>query len=146
MGFVKMLPTFTEIREVFADAFLRSDLRLSRLTVAIGSLTWASILLLGANQFDRPSYVHLSSVAPQWAYGAIFGICGLAQLFRALKSVPITSGPLACIVAGVIAWLWLSVCIGLGMSLDPPPGMLAGNIAICLLSGLIFFRTVSKRG
>lgn len=107
---------------------------------------WAFILLVLGPQFDRPSYVHLSAVAPQWVWGAMFLFVGLIQLWRVWRSVPITSGLIACVVSGIIAWMWSAISVALALSLNPPPGMVAGNAAIAVIAGLIFIRTVARRG
>jgi hypothetical protein len=123
-----------------------ADLTLSRLTVALGSLAWSGILLFGGEQFERPSYVYLREVAPQWVWGAAFGVCGFLQIWRVARGVPVTSGIHACVVAGVIAWMWSAISVALALSLNPPPAMVSGNIAIAIIAGVIFIRTVARRG
>jgi hypothetical protein len=127
------------------DLLLRGDLALARATVAFASLLWAAILLFGGPQFDRPSYVYLAQIASQQTWGAMFGIVGLVQMIRVIFKTPVTSGVYACFAAALIAWLWCAVAAALALSIQPPPGMVAGNVAVAALSALIFIRTVARR-
>lgn len=128
-----------------AEILWTSDLTIPRLTVALASMTWGLILLTMGPQFERPSYVHMRDLAPQWTWGAAFAVCGIYQFARAFIGVPITRGTFAAVVAGVIAFLWLFVCVMVAGSLDPPPGLLAGNVGITSLACLILVRSVVQR-
>lgn len=127
------------------DAFMGVDLAGARVTVAIGSLVWAVVLLFMGPQFDRPAYRYLAPLAPQWAWGAAFGVVGVLQFFRSLRKVPITQGYYTCVVSGLIAWLWCHVAASLWLALTPPPAIVAGNVALAIMSGVVFIRTVARR-
>lgn len=132
-----------QLHTIFATA----DLDLGRAILAIGSLVWAFILLFFGFQFDRPSYsVYMAVIAPQWVWGLMFLLCGVLQVVRVGLNIPLTSGWYACLVATLHAWLWCFVSTVLWLSLNPPPAMVAGNVALALLSIVILIRAVSKRG
>lgn len=131
--------------EGLLDLFYSIDLKLGRIALGVASMIIATIFLFLGPQFDRPSYSELSKYAPQWVYGVAFGICGAMAFLRSVRGIPVTSGPYACGIAFVQSFLWCAFCAGIAKGLYPPPGMLAANFVIALLSLLVLFRCISKR-
>jgi hypothetical protein len=122
--------------------FATSELKAARLTVGAGSIVWAYILLFEGPQWHRPAYVYLRELAPQDAWGVAFGFCGVLQFTRAALDVSEARGGwMAVAIATVIAWLWTFVAAALWVSLDPPPAIVAGNVALALASCVILLRT-----
>jgi hypothetical protein len=123
-----------------------SDLRLVRIAIGLGSLTWACVLLFDGPQFDRPAYYWLARLAGQRFWGAAFLIVGTLQAARAFFNVPISHGIYACVAAAAICFLWSCVTFSLALALDPTPAINSGNIVLTLLSMLVLIRAIARHG
>lgn len=128
------------------DTFWRSDLRLVRAAIGLGSLIWAVILLIDGAQFARPAYFWLKHMAPQPIWGCAFLIVGALQFSRGVSGIPTSSGWYACIVACVSFFLWACVTTALGTALTPTPAINSGNIVIALLQGIVLVRAIARHG
>ena len=115
-----------------------TDLMSSRFTLAMAEFMWAVLLLWPGNIFQRPIYLHLSSVMGEEAWGLIFLISGATQLTILLMND--VHSRFARYFAAWNSALWVYVVTSLLISEYPPPAFIGGEIAMAIIATWIWLR------
>lgn len=119
-------------------ALFDSDLIATRITLAIGELMWAVMLIWPGESFARPTYTVMSHVTVEEAWAAIFMLSGVTQL--AIVLLDDFDSRFARYFAGWNATLWIFVVVSMLISVYPPPAAVGGEIALAIAALWIFVR------
>lgn len=84
----------------------RSDLELTRLALACGSLLWAELLFWPGDLFGpgRKTYDLMAHIAPEWAWAWLFMIQGTVMLYSLLEGYKSEISLLADALLGCVLW------------------------------------------
>ena len=119
--------------------FFYSDLHATRFTLSIAEAIWALTLLWDGNTFDRPTYMQMSQVMSENAWGFVFLISSVTQ--ASILIIGDYHSRFATYFAGWNCALWLYVTISMYTSVTPPPAAISGEAALALAAGWIWIRS-----
>lgn len=119
--------------------FFYSDLHANRFTLSIAEAIWAVTLLWDGNTFDRPTYMQMSQVMSENAWGFVFLISSVTQ--ASILIIGDYHSRFATYFAGWNCALWLYVTISMYTSVAPPPAAISGEAALALAAGWIWIRS-----
>lgn len=110
----------------------------SRLLLGIAEAIWALLLLWPGETFGRPTYLGMSHVMREEAWGLIFALSSVTQITIVIRQ------DFHCWPARYFAaWnmvLWVFVVVSMLMSVYPPPAAISAEIALALASIWIWVR------
>ena len=119
--------------------FFYSDLHATRFTLSIAEAIWAVTLLWDGDTFGRPTYIQMSQVMSENAWGFVFLISSVTQASILVRGN--YHSRFATYFAGWNCALWLYVTISMYMSVTPPPAAISGEAALALAAGWIWIRS-----
>ena len=119
--------------------FFYADLQAIRFTLSIAEAIWALTLLWDGNTFDRPTYMQMSQVMSENAWGFVFLISSVTQ--ASILIIGDYHSRFATYFAGWNCALWLYVTISMYTSVTPPPAAISGEAALALAAGWIWIRS-----
>ena len=119
--------------------FFYSDLHATRFTLSIAEAIWAMTLLWDGDTFSRPTYMQMSQVMSENAWGFVFLISSVTQASILVRGD--YHSRFATYFAGWNCALWLYVTISMYMSVTPPPAAISGEAALALAAGWIWIRS-----
>lgn len=122
----------------FSRVLWDTDLIASRMTLALGELAWAVMLLWPGDTFDRPTYAHMAMVVNEEFWGIIFLVSCFTQMTIVLSNDLHTR--FSRYFAGWNAALWIYTVVSMLMSVYPPPAAIGGEIALAFSAGWIWLR------
>ena len=122
-----------------ADILFKSDLSMTRVTLAIGELFWGIMLLWPGNTFERPTYTVMNYFASEAVWTFMFFVSGFIQLHIASEK---RKGLFERSFSLLNALLWNCVVIMMLLSVFPPPAATGMEFAAALISIWIFARPV----
>lgn len=133
----------------FYDAYIRlikivfySDLHATRLILAFAEALWAMTLLWPGQTFGRPTYLVMSRILPEEAWGLIFALSAITQLSIVIRCD--YHSTFATLFAGWNSILWSFVVAAMYMSVSPPPAAISGETALALAAGWVWVRSGLK--
>jgi hypothetical protein len=122
----------------FSTIIWDSDLIASRLSLALAEFFWSIMLLWPGNSFDRQTYLGMSHVFTEEAWGLVFLMSGVTQLSILLLNN--YHSLFARYFAGWNATLWLFTVSSMLLSVYPPPAAIGGEIALTMAAVWIYIR------
>ena len=127
-----------KILTAFSRVLWDSDLIASRVTLALGELFWAIMLLWPGDTFGRPTYSHMAMVINEEAWGVLFLLSSVTQISIVLSDD--LHSQFAKYFSGWNAALWLYTVVSMLLSVYPPPAAIGGEIAVALSAIWIWLR------
>lgn len=130
-------------RSRLLDAFLTSDMVVTRITLAIAEFLWALTLFWPGTTFDRPTYDIMSKVMGETAWAFTFLLTAHVQL-----SIVLIGGCRSWYANGFAAWnavLWIFCAVSMYLSVYPPPAAISGETALALAAFGVFIRPFAER-
>lgn len=121
-----------------SKALWDSDLIGTRITLFLGELFWAIMLIWDGNTFDRPTYSHMHMFANEEVWGVIFLVSAITQLTIVLTND--MHGRFARYFACWNTVLWNYVVLSMLISVYPPPAAIGGEIALALGAAWVWIR------
>lgn len=115
-----------------------SDLIGTRITLFLGELFWAIMLIWDGNTFDRPTYAHMHMFASEEVWGVIFLVSAITQLTIVLTND--MHGRFARYFACWNAVLWNYVVFSMLVSVYPPPAAIGGEMALAMGATWVWIR------
>ena len=115
-----------------------SDLLATRMTLAIGEICWAVMLLWIGDTFDRPTYHHMAELANEELWGAVFLFSAVTQITIVLTND--LHSRFAKYFSGWNAMLWCFTVWSMMASVYPPPAAIGGEIALACAALWIWIR------
>lgn len=122
-----------------SDILFKSDLAMTRVSLAIGELFWAIMLFWPGDTFVRPTYDVMSHVANESVWTVLFFLSGCVQLHIASEK---RTGMFERVFSGLNSLLWTSVVIMMLFSVFPPPAATGMEFAAAMVSIWIFTRPI----
>lgn len=122
----------------FSSALWDTQLISSRITLAMGELFWAIMLLWPGDTFGRPAYSHMAAAMSEEMWGIIFLVSGVTQL-----TIVILDDMHSTFARYFAAWnatLWCYTVYSMLASMYPPPAAIGGEIALAIAAAWIFIR------
>ena len=123
---------------------LESQMRMTRLLLALASLTWAILLLLPGATFVRPHYDLMVAIAPENIWGLLFLLHGVVAIWTLKngtrdKITLLFDGFLGCILWTTATFTGFAVYWHGGLSIDAflsyrPPAALSGDLWVAIAS------------
>ena len=115
-----------------------SDLIGTRVSLFIGELLWAVMLLWIGDTFSRPTYNHMALVFNEEVWGIIFLVSSITQL-----TIVLTNDMHSRFARYFACWnaaLWGYVVFSMLVSVYPPPAAIGGEIALALAASWVWLR------
>ena len=122
----------------FSRVIWDSDLIASRMSLAIAEFCWALMLLWPGDSFSRPTYLGMSHVFSEEAWGLVFVLSSVTQLSILLLNN--YHSLFARYFAGWNATLWMFTVSSMLLSVYPPPAAIGGEIALMAAAVWIYIR------
>lgn len=137
----------------FTRNFLTKQMWHTRLLIALSSLTWAGLLFLPVDIFARKTYELMSKAGPEWLWGVLFMIHGIAAVWAlnhenetplkakirfvfdaSLGMILWTSSTLLCFASH-----WPTQGDWIAQILNyPPPAAMSGELWVAIYSWIYF--------
>jgi hypothetical protein len=130
--------TKTKLITGLSRALWDSDLVATRVSLAIGELLWAVMLLWPGETFDRPTYLVMSHVMMEEAWGLILLLSSATQITIVMGEYFHTGW--ARLFAGWNAVLWGFLCASMVLSVSPPPAAIGGEFALAFAALWVWMR------
>lgn len=121
-----------------SSALWDTDLISSRMTLALGELAWAVMLLWPGDTFGRPTYSHMAGVMTEEAWGLVFLLSAGTQITIVLLDD--LHSRFARYFAAWNAVLWTYTVYSMLASVYPPPAAIGGEIALAMSACWIWVR------
>ena len=115
-----------------------SDLIATRITLFLGELFWAIMLLWNGDTFSRPTYAHMALIMNEELWALVFALSAITQLTIVLMDD--MHGKFARYFAGWNAILWMYVAWSMLASVYPPPAAIGGEIALAFGAAWVWLR------
>ncbi len=115
-----------------------SDLVATRISLAIAEFIWAFMLLWPGDTFGRPTYHVMARVMSEEAWGLVMLLSAVTQL--TIVMLESYTDWFARLFAAWNAALWAFLCIGMVLSIYPPPAAVGGEFALALAAGWVWLR------
>ena len=128
----------TNIVESVSKAIFESDLVATRLTLVLSELLWSIMLCWPGHVFSRPTYHHMSLIAPEMLWSLVFFLSAIGQLYIVLSQR--YHSAFARNFSFWNATLWCFVVISMLLSVYPPPAAIGGEIALAFAATWIWVR------
>lgn len=122
----------------FSRIIWDSDLVATRLSLAIAEFFWAIMLLWPGTSFERPTYLGMSQIFNEEAWGLVFLLSAVTQLSILLLNN--YHSLFARYFAGWNATLWLFTVSSMLLSVYPPPAAIGGEIALTMAAIWVYIR------
>lgn len=117
-----------------------SDLVATRVSLAIGELLWAIMLLWPGPTFGRPTYNVMSHVMNEEAWGFVLLLTAVLQITIVMTET--FHSTFARFFAGYNAAMWGFLVVSMLLSVSPPPAAVGGEIALSLAAFWVWIRPV----
>lgn len=127
-----------EAKKNLSDVFFESDLKATRLFLAISEFFWALYLFWPGNTFDRPTYAVMAQVLSETAWAFVFLISGTLQL--SVIAFNQYTRDWAKSFANFNAVLWVFVVGSAFMSVTPPPAAMSAECSAAIAAVFIWVR------
>lgn len=124
-------------------ALFDSPLVTSRLTLAVGELLWAVMLLWPGDTFVRPTYSMMGQVAPEPCWAVAFLVTALLQAW--IVSMELYDTRAAWLFSGWNTSLWFTAIYCMLESVYPPPAAIGGEVALAISALWIFTRPIINK-
>lgn len=121
-----------------SKALWDSDLVATRVSLAIGELLWAIMLLWVGDTFDRPIYKVMSHVMSEEAWGFVLILSSVTQITIVMCEQ--YHSMWSRMFAAWNAALWWFLCISMMLSVSPPPAAIGGELALAMAAGWVWLR------
>lgn len=121
-----------------SKALWDSDLIATRISLFLGELFWAIMLLWTGDTFGRPTYSHMAYIMNEELWALVFAISAITQITIVLMND--MHSTFARYFAGWNAVLWSFVVWSMLASIYPPPAAIGGEIALALAAGWVWIR------
>lgn len=124
--------------KALSRALWDSDLIGTRITLFLGEIFWAIMLMWPGDTFSRPTYTHMAQIMPEYAWAAVFLSSSLIQLTIVLLDD--MHSKFARYFATWNALLWIYVVWSMIASIYPPPAAIGGEIALAFGAAWVWLR------
>jgi len=124
------------------NALWYSDLKDTRLTLAMAEFMWAIMLFWPGDTFERPTYAHMAAIMAEEWWGIVFLISSFIQVYIVVKEQ--TNKTWAWYFAGWNFCFWGFTVWSMLASVYPPPAAIGGEIALALAAFWIWLRPILK--
>ncbi len=124
-------------------ALFDSPLVTSRLSLALGEMLWAIMLLWPGDTFERPTYTIMGQIAPEacWAVAFLF-TAGVQYWIVAMELYDTRA---AWLFSGWNTALWFTAIGCMLVSVYPPPAAIGGEVALAVSALWIFTRPIVNK-
>lgn len=115
-----------------------SDLVATRVSLSIAELFWGVMLLWPGDTFDRPTYMVMSHVMHEEAWGLILLLSSVTQITIVMGEYFHTGWSRT--FAAWNATLWGFLCLSMMLSVSPPPAAIGGEVALAFAALWVWMR------
>jgi hypothetical protein len=133
---------FTDVYSRLIKILFYSDLHGTRFLLGMAEAIWAFTLLWPGSTFGRPTYVVMSHVMGEEAWGLVFAISAVTQFSILIRCEYHTA--FATAFAGWNSVLWTFVVISMYLSVSPPPAAISGEAALAVGAAWVWVRSGLK--
>ena len=137
-----MTQPFHDVYARMVRVVFYSDLHGTRLILALAEVMWAVTLLWPGDTFGRPTYMIMSQVMSENAWGLVFAVSAITQLGILIRCD--YHSTFATVFAGWNSVLWSFIVIAMYLSVQPPPAAISGETALALAAGWVWVRSGLK--
>lgn len=124
---------------------LYSDTTPTRFMLAIAATFWCVLLAYPGHTFDRPVYLYMSRVAPEWMWSVVWGFHAVGMWWRTFSSVQHPVAALIINSLGVMLFTMAAISIFLTLTL-PVPAAIAADLVFAVASFWVLIRTHINNG
>ena len=121
-----------------------SDLVATRISLAIGEMAWAIMLLWPGDTFGRPTYLMMSHTMTEEAWGFLLLLSAATQITIVMCDE--YHHWFSRLFAAWNGMLWAFLVLSMMLSVSPPPAAIGGEIAMAMAACWVWLRPALLRG
>lgn len=114
-----------------------SELRIGQALSFLSAVIWVICLMWPGETMHRPTYQVMAAFTDDFGWAVVFALVAGLQGTRLLLS-PSLPAPMASMINGLVAFVWVFTSISMLASVYPPPAAIAGEIVVTLASVWVF--------